>query len=94
MRFESRPGNRGTIVRVDLEYRPPGGIAGKVVATLFNESPEQQIYDDLHRFKQIVETGEVVRSDGSPEGMGPVLQEPARPAMRSGDAAATSSGQR
>ena len=94
VRFESRAGNRGTIVRVDLEYRPPGGIAGKVIATLFNESPEQQIYDDLHRFKQIVETGEVVRSDGSPEGMGPVLQEQARPAMRSGDATATSSGQR
>jgi hypothetical protein len=41
-----------------------------------------------------VETGEVVRSDGSPEGMGPVLQEPARPAIRGGDATATSSGQR
>jgi uncharacterized membrane protein len=27
-----------------------------------------QIKDDLRRFKQIMETGEVVRSDGSPEG--------------------------
>jgi uncharacterized membrane protein len=94
VRFEPRPGNRGTIVRVDLEYRPPGGVAGKLVATLFNESPEQQIYDDLHRFKQIVETGEVVRSDGSPEGMGPVMQEPARPATRAGDVTTTSSGDR
>jgi len=79
VRFEPRPGNRGTIVRVDLEYRPPGGRAGTLAATLFNESPEQQIYDDLHRFKQIVETGEVLRSDGSPGGMGDVKQQPAQP---------------
>ena len=28
----------------------------------------QQVSDDLRRFKQVMETGEVVRSDGSPEG--------------------------
>jgi uncharacterized membrane protein len=82
VRFEPRPGDRGTIVRVDLEWRPPAGRAGKLVATLFNESPQQQIYDDLHRFKQVVETGEVVRSDGSPDGMGDVLQQPAQPRAR------------
>jgi uncharacterized membrane protein len=93
VRFEPRPGNRGTIVRVDVEYRPPGGRAGKLAAMLFNESPEQQIYDDLHRFKQIVETGEVVRSDGSPEGMGDVIQESAQPSAQRevrGDPAASS----
>jgi uncharacterized membrane protein len=79
VRFEPRPGNRGTIVRVDVEYRPPGGAAGKLAAMLFNESPEQQIYDDLHRFKQIVETGEIVRSDASPHGMGDVKQQPGQP---------------
>ncbi|HJU24566.1 MAG TPA: SRPBCC family protein [Casimicrobiaceae bacterium] len=79
VRFEPRPGSRGTIVRVDLAYRPPGGAMGKLAAMLFNESPEQQIYDDLHRFKQIVETGEIVRSEGSPHGMGDVLQQRGRP---------------
>jgi uncharacterized membrane protein len=82
VRFEPRPGGRGTIVRVDLLYQPPAGRAGKLVATLFNESPEQQIFDDLHRFKQVVETGEVMRSDGSPDGMGDVLQQPAQPLPR------------
>ena len=93
VRFEPRPGNRGTVVRVDLEYRPPAGRVGKLVAMLFNESPEQQIYDDLHRFKQIVETGEVLRSDGSPDGMGDVKQQPAQPsgANASLASAATSS---
>ena len=80
VRFEPRPGQRGTIVRVEMEYRPPGGIAGAALAMLFGQSPQQQLYDDLHRLKQVLETGEVVRSDGSPAGTGAVLQQPARPA--------------
>jgi uncharacterized membrane protein len=80
VRFEPRPGGRGTIVRVELEYRPPGGIAGAAFSMLFNESPQQQLHDDLHRLKQVLEAGEVVRSDGSPSGMGAIAQHPARPA--------------
>ena len=83
VRFEPRPGGRGTIVKVDMEYYPPGGIAGTAFAMLFNESPEQQIYDDLRRLKQVLETGEVIRSDGSPNGTGDILQRPAQPAARS-----------
>jgi uncharacterized membrane protein len=79
VRFEPRPGARGTIVTVDMEYYPPGGIAGTAFAMLFNESPEQQIYDDLRRLKQVLETGEVLRSDGSPHGTGDVMQRPAQP---------------
>ncbi|HSC99794.1 MAG TPA: SRPBCC family protein [Casimicrobiaceae bacterium] len=79
VQFERRPGGRGTIVRVEIEYRPPGGVAGAMVARLFNQSPEQQIYDDLHRMKQVIETGEVLRSDGSPEGTGRVLQDSSQP---------------
>jgi uncharacterized membrane protein len=79
VRFEPRPGDRGTIVRVELEYYPPGGVIGAAFAKLFNRAPEQQMYDDLHRLKQVVETGEIVRSDGSPEGTGQVSQRPARP---------------
>ena len=80
VRFEPLDGNRGTLVFVDLEYRPPSGVAGKLVATLFNESPEQQIYDDLRRMKQVIETGEVLRSDAVPGGIGSILQQPAQPA--------------
>ena len=79
VQFERRPGGRGTIVRVEIEYRPPGGVAGAIVARLFHESPEQQIYDDLHRMKQVIETGEVVISDGSPEGTGRLQQRSAKP---------------
>jgi uncharacterized membrane protein len=79
VRFEPRPGGRGTILRVDMEYRPPAGVVGAAFAMLFNSAPEQQIYDDLRRFKQVIETGEVVRSDGSPEGTGQIKQRPAQP---------------
>lgn len=77
--FEPRTGDRGTIVRVEVEFAPPGGPAAVGLAKLFNESPEQQIYDDLRRLKQIIETGEVLRSDGSPNGAGQVWQRPAQP---------------
>ncbi|MBE1490219.1 SRPBCC family protein [Plantactinospora soyae] len=82
VRFARAAGGRGTEVRVELVYAPPGGAVGRVIAKLFGEEPEQQIRDDLRRFKQVMETGEVVRSDGSPEGIstrGQVLQKPARP---------------
>ena len=49
------------------EYNPPGGALGALVAKLFGEEPEQQVCDDLRRFKQVMETGEVVRSDGELE---------------------------
>ena len=48
----------------------PGASAGAAIAKLFGEEPTQQIGDDLRRFKQVMETGEVVRSDGSLDGAG------------------------
>ena len=81
--FTPAPGDRGgTEVRVELSYDPPGGALGKVVAKLFGEEPQQQVTDDLRRLKQVLETGEVVRSEGSPEGTRSqrlVTQRPAQP---------------
>jgi uncharacterized membrane protein len=57
--FEPAPGDRGTILRVDLQYDPPGGAAGAAIAKLFGKEPSQEIGEDLRRFKQVVETGEV-----------------------------------
>ena len=70
VRFTDAPADRGTEVHVDLHYDPPAGRAGAMVAKLFGEEPQQQLRDDLRRFKQVMETGEVVRSDGSLEGAG------------------------
>lgn len=44
-----------TEVRVSLEYDPPGGRLGAFIATIFGENPEQQITEDLSRFKHMME---------------------------------------
>lgn len=80
--FLPAPGGRGTEVHVALKYRIPGGAVGKAVARWFGEEPSQQLDDDLRRFKQVLETGEVVRSDGAPRGKqarAEFPQHPARP---------------
>lgn len=63
--FGRAPGDRGTLIRVELEYDPPAGKAGAFIAKLFRENPKQQIYDDLRAFKQIMETGHRAKSDAS-----------------------------
>lgn len=63
--FRRAPGDRGTEIRVRLLYRPPAGRVGALFARLFGEAPAQQVRDDLRAFKQIMEIGEVVRSEAS-----------------------------
>lgn len=82
VRLVPAPGDRGTEIRVTLRYDLPGGALGKAAARYFGEEPHQQLDDDLRRFKQIAETGEVVRSEGAPGGKrarGEFPQHPARP---------------
>lgn len=79
VRFERAPGGRGTIVKVDMQYSPPGGALGATIAKFFGEEPGQQVYDDLRRFKQVMETGEVVLSEGSLHGTGAMQQRPGQP---------------
>lgn len=55
--FRESPG--GTEVRVHLQYNPPAGRLGAAIASLFGEEPGVQVRDDLRRFKQLVETGEI-----------------------------------
>lgn len=83
VRFERAPGGRGTIVKVNIEYNPTAGALGAMVAKLFGEEPEQQLDDDLRRFKQVMEVGEVVVSDATLFGTGYMTQRPAQPASAS-----------
>jgi uncharacterized membrane protein len=77
--FEPTVDGNGTIVRVHVHYSPPAGLVGATVAKLFGEEPGQQIEGDLRRFKQVMETGEVVLSEGSLWGTGLNDQRPAQP---------------
>ena len=55
VRFESAAGN-GTQLRVLIKYDPPGGKLGAAAARFFSENPNQQVREDLRRFKEMMET--------------------------------------
>ena len=60
VRFEPAPAGRGTVVTVEMEYAPPGGALTAAAAKLIGYAPEQQLHEDLRRFKQLMETGLIV----------------------------------
>ncbi|HEX5580384.1 MAG TPA: SRPBCC family protein, partial [Gemmatimonadaceae bacterium] len=82
VRFSDAPGGRGTEVTVALRYDPPAGKLGAAVAKLFHEEPGQQVEEDLRRFKQVMETGDIVVSDATVD-RGP---HPAQPVAHRGRA--------
>jgi len=66
--FQPAPGGRGTEVRVVLEYVPPAGLPGVLVAKIFGKEPEQQIREELRHFKEFMEAGEIAGTRGQPSG--------------------------
>src|SRR2546423_604980 len=66
--FTPAPGGRGTEVKVVLEYDPPAGRGGAIIARLFGEEPDQQVREDLRHFKEIMEAGEIPTTEGQPSG--------------------------
>jgi uncharacterized membrane protein len=66
--FTDAPGDRGTEIHIDLEPEARGGKLGEAVQKLTGSEPVAKAKDDLRRFKQQVETGEIPRSDSTPEG--------------------------
>jgi uncharacterized membrane protein len=66
--FTQGLGDRGTEVRVTMDYVPPAGRLGHWVAKLFGEAADRQIREDLRHFKQIMEAGEIPSTRGQPRG--------------------------
>jgi len=66
--FRAAPGDRGTEIYVALERAEPKGKLGEVVQKVVGSVSMAKVKDELRRFKQLVETGEVARSEGAPEG--------------------------
>ena len=79
--FKDAPGDRGTEIHVDLQHAAKGGRLGEVVQKLVGSAPLPKVKEDLRRFKQHVETGEIARSDGAPEGQRAERQLKQRPAQ-------------
>jgi uncharacterized membrane protein len=61
--FRDTTNGRGTQVTVNIVYEPPVGKLGKAVAKLFGREPNIQARQDLRRFKQLMETGEIPTSE-------------------------------
>lgn len=74
----------GTEIRAEITYRGVGAL-GRAVARYFGEEPRQQLDDDLRRLKQVIETGEVIRSDGALPGKRARSEFPQRPAQPATD---------
>jgi uncharacterized membrane protein len=68
IRFTPAMGDRGTEVHVTMDYIPPAGTLGHAVATMFLSHPRRQMRDDLRRFKQLMETGEIPTIKHQPTG--------------------------
>ncbi len=69
--FKDAPGDRGTEIHVEFDRGRLRGTA-----------KEAKVKDALRRFKQGVETGEITRSEGTPEGEAAerkLKQRPAQP---------------
>jgi uncharacterized membrane protein len=58
--FAPAPGERGTELRVEMEWAPPGGPLGRTFAHLFaGGDPGLIVESDLRRFKSKMEAGDV-----------------------------------
>lgn len=66
--FSPAPFGRGTVVSLDMDIKPPGGILTEFVTAFTGESPNLLIQTNLARFKALMETGEVPTTDGQPSG--------------------------
>jgi uncharacterized membrane protein len=55
VRFRRTDDGKGTDLTVTLQYEPPGGRLGALVAKIFGEDPQQKIEEDLQRFKESME---------------------------------------
>jgi uncharacterized membrane protein len=66
--FTPLPGNRGTVVRIRLQYDPRGGKLGSALAWVLGKSPAQSVREGLRHFKQLMEAGELPTSHPQPRG--------------------------
>jgi len=69
--FRDAPGGRGTEMKIEVDYEPPGGPVGALTARftgLFGQSPDAKVREDLRRFKMQMETGESASTAGQASG--------------------------
>ena len=66
VRFRPAPGDRGTEVRLEVEFEPPASPLGRALAHVLGAATEYMAEEDLRRLKQILEAGETATTRGQP----------------------------
>jgi uncharacterized membrane protein len=66
--FRVHPQGRGTFVSANVQYAIPGGTLTSGLSALFGKNPEFVVREDVRRFKQLLETGEVPTTRGQTHG--------------------------
>jgi len=51
-----------------MQYSPPGGKLGTLAARMTGQDAATEVREDLRRFKQLLEAGEVATTEGQPRG--------------------------
>lgn len=68
VRFSKAMGDRGTEMHVFMDFVPPAGAIAGMFPSLFSKATRRLIREDLRRFKQLMEVGEILTIDGQPHG--------------------------
>lgn len=66
--FDAAPGERGTELAVEFVHDPPAGDLGAAFEKVTSRDLATELADELRLLKQQIETGEIVRSDSTPDG--------------------------
>ncbi len=66
--FAPATGGRGTLITASIHYHVPGGRLGAALAQFLGPDPMGEVRENLRRFKQLLETGEIATTIGQPSG--------------------------
>ena len=56
-----------------MDLTPPGGVAGRLAASLLEPITTLEVKEDLRRLKNLLEAGEIPTTEGQPEGRRPLI---------------------
>lgn len=68
LEFREAPGGRGTELIAAMHYARIGEYVGKGLAQVLGAVPERVLREELRRFKQLLEAGEIPTTEGQPSG--------------------------
>ncbi|MGH9522095.1 MAG: SRPBCC family protein [Terriglobales bacterium] len=74
LQFREAPGGRGTELVAAMHYGRIGNYVGKGLAEILGTVPERVLREELRRFKQLLEAGEIPTVEGQTSGRKSLLQ--------------------